>query len=111
MVCMLSWGGAGCYWKHLGKGALSSPGHQRNPPREKRSRNSSGEGGAGVCVRRGIPAQSAARAKRRGRVQYVLGAVSSSTQLKSEAGVGGGLVEVPVEAERQERPDLKDSML
>lgn len=51
--------------------------------------------------------------QRRDRVQYVLGAVSSSTCLKNEMGrgvrrVGRGLVEVPVEAGRQERPDQQD---
>lgn len=64
-----------------------------------------------MCVRKGIPAQSAARAKRRGRVQSVLGAIRSSTWLKSEQRVGGGLAEVPAEADRQERPGLKNSML
>lgn len=47
--------------------------------------------------------------QRRGRVQYVLGAVSSSTCLKNEMGASRGRVEVPVEAERQKRPELQGS--
>lgn len=111
MFCMPSWGGTGCYWKHLGKGTLSSPGCQGKPPREKKIRDSSEEGRAGVCMRRGLSAQSAARAKR-AECSIFREPLSSSTWLKSEAGDGGRTgLEVPVEGQRQERLDLKDSML
>lgn len=58
-----------------------------------------------MCVKRHSCPESkqhAACAKRRDRTPDVLGAVRSSTGLKREAAVGGGLAEVPLEAETGE---------
>lgn len=82
------------YWKHFGTALYPVLGGLGSTPREKKSRRSLDESGRGVREEAFLP--------REWHVQRG-GAVSSSM-------LGGGLGEVPVDAEGQERPDLKGSM-
>ena len=75
------------------KGTLSSPGRSGEPPREKRNRSSSGDGGAGRCGGRAEAFWAGRAAGAEG------GAERGSTQ---QQGWGWGVGEVPGHEETRE---------